>query len=242
MTVFPSAAATCGHTGALTACQQCKVRSISICAALNSEELGALSSLARDVSFAPGSALVTQGDPAIALWNVTEGTVRMTRVLPDGRRQIVGFLIAGDFLGLSLSTHYTFSAEAVDAVRACRFDRHRFEALLRNYPHLLRRLLDAASHELALTQDHVVALGRQTADERVAGFLLSLRNRRRALGGTDDLVPLAMTRQDMADHLGLTIETVSRTLSKLARAHIVKADRAEARILDRRQLEALADH
>jgi CRP/FNR family transcriptional regulator len=236
------ATAPCSHAVTNAMCERCTVRGISICAALSSQELEALAALARETRYGAGETLAEQGEPADALWNLTDGMVRMTRTLPDGRRQILGFLMPGDFLGLSLQSHYSFSAEAIGAVRTCRFDAKRFEALLRTFPHLLRRLLDAASHELGLSQEHIVALGRQTAEERVAGLLISLRNRRRALGGDDATIPLPMTRQDIADHLGLTVETVSRTLTRLSGNGTLRLGRNTAAVLSQRRLEELAAH
>src|SRR3954449_10401025 len=118
-------------------------------------------------------------------------------------------------------TQYPFSADAVEPVTACRFARGAFSALLDEKPHLLRRLHEAATHELSLAQDHMVLLGRRTADEKVAAFLLGLRDRWRRLGGSLVTIPLPMTRQDIADYLGLTLETVSRTISKFARSRML---------------------
>lgn len=231
----------CGHCGSAL-CAACRVRSISVCAALSADELAALAALARDSAFPAGAEIVAQGGPAAAVLNITGGTVRMTRQLPDGRRQILGFLLPGDFLGLSFGETYGFSAEAVDGMRACRFERRAFEGLLLRFPHLLRRLLDAASSELALTQEHLVLLGRANAAERVAAFLLGLRRRRQALGGDDARIDLPMTRQDIADHLGLTIETVSRTLTKLAGERLIAVEKGGIAVRDPAALDALAAH
>ena len=181
-------------------------------------------------------------DAADAVYNITQGTVRLYKLLPDGRRQIVGFLLPGDFLGLALSDQYPFSADAVEPVTACRFARGAFSALLDEKPHLLRRLHEAATHELSLAQDHMVLLGRRTAGEKVAAFLLGLRERWRRLGGSLVTIPLPMTRQDIADYLGLTLETVSRTISKFARSRMLIVVPDGVRLLDPARIEALAGH
>jgi CRP/FNR family transcriptional regulator len=230
----------CAHDGGNAICRACNVRSISICAALSDEELHALSGLSRDVRFAPGDEIAAQGDRADSLWNVSEGVVRLVRILPDGRRQIVGFLYPGDFLGLALAAEYPNAAEAVTSVRACRFERRQFEALLSVHPKLLERLHRSTANELSAAQDRVVALGRQTAEERVAGFVVSLQQRRARAGGAREFVELPMTRQDIADYLGLTIETVSRTLSRLASSGTIEVTRNGVAVRAPAKLEALA--
>lgn len=168
--------------------------------------------------YAAHEVLVSQGGAAEHVFTVTEGVVRLYRLLADGRRQVLGFALPGDFLGLSLLDVYGFSADAVTDTKVCRFPRKAFVAYVDQRPHLMRRLHEFASHELSLAQDQMVLLGRRAADERVAAFLISLRDRLRRLGHTSPNLPIPMSRQDIADYLGLTIETVSRTLTKLAKA------------------------
>ena len=222
-------------------CAGCKVRSASICAALDADELHELESLAEDAHFPDKATLLMQDDPAGSVYNITEGTVRLYKLLSDGRRQIVGFLLPGDFMGLSLGERYAFSADAIEPVTACRFSRTAFSALIDEKPHLLRRLHAAATHELTLAQDHMILLGRRGAEEKVAGFLVGLRNRLHRLGRSSVTVPLPMTRQDIADYLGLTIETVSRMITKLSRDRLLMVVPGGIRILDDAALEALAD-
>lgn len=222
-------------------CAGCKVRSASICAALDADELHELESLAEDAHFPDKATLLMQDDPAGSVYNITEGTVRLYKLLSDGRRQIVGFLLPGDFMGLSLGERYAFSADAIEPVTACRFNRTAFSALIDEKPHLLRRLHAAATHELTLAQDHMILLGRRGAEEKVAGFLIGLRNRLQRLGRSSVTVPLPMTRQDIADYLGLTIETVSRMITKLSRDRLLMVVPGGIRILNDAALETLAD-
>ena len=221
-------------------CSGCKVRNISVCAALDVTELEALEAIAEDVHFAERETITRQGDAADAVYNVTEGSIRIYKLLPDGRRQIVGFLLPGDFLGLALSVRYAFTAEAVEPAVACRFSRTAFTALTDSKPHLLKALHNAATHELALAQDHMVLLGRRTAEEKVATFLACLRERRKRSGGGTVLIPLPMSRTDIADYLGLTIETVSRTISKLSREKAILVVPGGIRLLAPERIEALA--
>lgn len=222
-----------------SSCAECGVRGVSVCASLDTSELDDLSALADKTSFAPKETLFIQGDEADVVYNVTCGMLRLYKLLPDGRRQIVGFLLPGDFVGLSLSARYGFSADAIDQVSACRFDRAAFIAFVDRKPHFLRRLHEAATHELTLAQDHMVLLGRRAAEEKVAAFLLSMRERLGRLGASVVTIPLPMSRQDLADHLGLTIETVSRVISKLAREKVLLVVPDGVRILDAARLEAL---
>lgn len=227
----------CSHSAG--DCTACVVRVVSVCASLAADELIGLNDLAEKAKFEPKETLFIQGDEADAVFNVTCGMLRLYRLLPDGRRQIVGFLLPGDFLGLSLSDRFGFSVDAIDSVSACRFDRHAFIAFIDSKPHFLRRLHEAATHELTLAQDHMVLLGRRSAEEKVACFLLSMRERLRRLGSSVVTIPLPMTRQDLADHLGLTLETVSRVVSKLGREKVLLVVPDGVRILDPRRLEEI---
>ena len=230
----------CPHSQPVSACAHCRVRSISVCAALDPDELHLLSALATDVSFAPRSSLAEQGNETHFVYNITQGTVRTLRLLPDGRRQIFGFLMGGDFLGLSMPEKYPFVAEAIDEVHACRFARADFERLLSDHPLLMRRLFEATSHELSIAQETMLLIGRRTAEERVAAFLLGHRDRLGRAGGSTVTIPLSMTRQDIADHLGLTIETVSRTFSKMVKEKLILNVPDGIRFLDYVRLEAIA--
>jgi CRP/FNR family transcriptional regulator len=125
-------------------------------------------------------------------------------------------------------------------VRVCRFVRSAFSAFVDDKPHLLRRLHEFAGHELSLAQDQMLLLGRRSADEKLAAFLLNLQARYGRIGSTSVLVPLPMSRQDIADYLGLTIETVSRTFTKFARDKLLVIVPDGIRILAKDRLDQLA--
>jgi CRP/FNR family transcriptional regulator len=199
-------------------CEACTVRHLSICDALDARELDRLNAIVTQNRIAPHQLIFNEGDPAAHLFNVIEGTVKIYKLLADGRRQITGFLFPGDFLGIALHDHYTYSAEAVTAVRICRFPRGKFENLLQEFPKLENRLLQTASNELAAAQDQMVLLGRKSAVERVASFLVTLAARARQRRQPDKLLTIAMSRADIGDYLGLTIETVSRTFTRLRKS------------------------
>jgi CRP/FNR family transcriptional regulator len=226
----------CGKGG----CAHCRVRAVSICAVLEADELAVLEDLSQPACMPARATLFSQDDQADAVFNITEGMVRLYKLLPDGRRQIVGFALPGDFLGLALLDRYGVSADAVAETKVCRFDRKAFSSYLDAKPHLLRRLHEFASHELSLAQDQMVLLGRRSAEERLAAFLVSLRERLARIGQTSVTLPLPMTRQDIADFLGLTIETVSRTLTKLAKDKVILVVPDGVRLTDPDRLAALA--
>lgn len=213
-------------------CEACKVRSLAVCAALDRSELRELDSLARRIDVPPKKTILHEGDEAAAVYSVTAGVVRIYKLLSQGRRQVLGFALPGDFIGLALRNRYGFTADAVDHVRLCRFDRREFEQLLSRKPRLLSRLHSMATHELVIAQDQMALLGRRTADERVAMFILSMRDRWAKIAGKSATVELPMTRLDIADHLGITIETVSRTITKLARQRLIINGPNAVRILD----------
>lgn len=220
-------------------CGVCKVNVVNACGLLDSYEITGVANLAEDIQFASKERIIVRGEPADCVYNITAGTVCLYRLLSDGRRQVIDFLLPGDFFGLSLTGCNEVSADAVEPVRACRFDQAAFTRLVDSNPHLLRHFFNVATHELHVAQDHLVLLGRRTAEEKVAAFLLTMRNRMRRLGTTGVTLHLPMTRQDIADYLGLTLETVSRTVSRLNRQGVVLVVPDGLRILDPARLEEL---
>jgi CRP/FNR family transcriptional regulator, anaerobic regulatory protein len=229
----------CRHGRSAVGCAACTVRFVSVCDALTSDELAELESLSRHVSHGPRETVFTQDEAASAVYNITEGSVRLVRLLPDGRRHIMGFALVGDFLGLALPERHTTTAEALSPVTLCRFERRAFQDLVARKPHLLQRLHERAGYELGLAQDQMLLLGRRGAEEKVASFLLTLRGRYARIGLTSVTLELPMGRQDIADHLGLTIETVSRTLTRLDRDRTILIVPGGVRLLDLPRLERL---
>jgi CRP/FNR family transcriptional regulator len=162
---------------------------------------------------APGETLFAEGDDADCVYEIMSGMVRLYKLLPDGRRQITGFLRAGNLLGLAPEGVCVYTAEAITEVTLCRYKRRALERLMDEAPGFAKRLLTVTSHELRAAQDQMLLLGRKTATEKVASFLLLMAERQD--GSDADEIEVPMTRNDIADYLGLTLETVSRTLSKL---------------------------
>jgi CRP/FNR family transcriptional regulator len=204
--------------GTADPCITCEARAYSVCNAIDDTDLERLAELATPLVVEAGRCFIEEGDPAEHFFNVTQGTAKLFKLLPDGRRQITGFATTGHFLGLAVSSIYAFGAEAVDEVRVCRFSRTKLRLLLDDYPAMEKRLLEVASNELVAAQEQMLLLGRKTARERLASFLVARAST--APGVTlfgehgASVVSLPMTRSDIADYLGLTIETVSRTLTR----------------------------
>lgn len=202
-------------------CQHCQARPFSVCSVIDDADLERLAAAAVTMSVQPGHTFIQEGDPAEHFFNVTAGTAKLYKLLPDGRRQVTGFAGVGYFLGLAVSSGYSFSAEALDPVRICRFSRTKLRGLLDDFPALEKKLLEVASNELVVAQEQMLLLGRKTARERLASFLVARANMLphcQAPAGMPaemkERIHLPMTRSDIADYLGLTIETVSRTLSR----------------------------
>ena len=127
------------------ACTDCAVRPLSICAALDRAELRELDHLGRHVHFGPRETVFAQEQMTTSFYNLLEGVMRLYKLLPDGRRQIVGFALPGDFLGMTTSARHSFSADAIGAVAVCRFSRTSFAQFIEDKPHLLRRMIVTAS-------------------------------------------------------------------------------------------------
>jgi CRP/FNR family transcriptional regulator len=226
--------------GAHNRCAACAVREISICGALESHQICDLNAIVVHKTIAPGKTLFFEGDRSDSLYIITQGCVRLYKMLSDGRRQVTGFLFPSDFLGLALRERYAYTAEALDEVMVCRYPKAKLETLLDRYPAMERRLLAVASNELAAAQDQMLLLGRKTALERVASLLLILL-RRSQLKGAAQALALPMNRTDIGDYLGLTIETISRVLSKLKREGIIRfVTPQQVEIRDQARLAGLA--
>jgi CRP/FNR family transcriptional regulator len=232
-------------------CAQCGARSYSVCGAIADNDLGPLAALAVVTEVDGGRTFVEEGDSAESFFNITSGIAKLYKLLPDGRRQITGFAGPGHFLGLAVSSVYTFSAEAIGPVRFCRFSRPKLRKLLIEFPKLERRLLEVTANELMAAQEQMLLLGRKTARERLASFLmmqaelmqtgLTQMGHGASCAGRGARITLAMTRGDIADYLGLTIETVSRTLSRLRAEGMISIPTTnDVVILNCRALENLA--
>ena len=224
-------------------CSRCQVRGHGVCSVVSRDDLSRLAALATIVDVAPGQTFVDEGAPAEHFHVVIAGTAKLYRLLPDGRCQILGFECAGGLLGLAAADGYAFSAEAITPVRMCRISRQKLRKVPRDCREMEQRLLDIAVGDLIKAQEQMLLLGRKTAVERVASFLLLQTACPQPFGIKPPRIHLPMSRVDIADHLGVTIETISRSLAKLREQDVIAVPNVhEIVVLDRPQLEAIANN
>jgi CRP/FNR family nitrogen fixation transcriptional regulator len=184
---------------------------------------------------ARGEELFAEGDAAEFFYKVVAGSIRSCKLLTDGRRQIDAFHLAGDIFGLEAGAEHRFTAEALEGTTVLAFRRSRLAELTSGDAAFAEEVMTAMMSSLERAQEHMLTLGRKTALEKIASFLLDMADR---LVGGRGHVDLPMQRADIADHLGLTIETVSRTLTQLARDGLIGLT-AGSRSVDLRNLAAL---
>ena len=205
-----------------TRCSLCKIKSYSFCRCLNDDDLEIFSKVSFEKKFTDKENIFLQNDPSTHLYNITEGNVKIYQLLDDGRIQIIGFLYPGDFFGTYKNNKYNYSAEAIGNLRVCVFDQRILDKYMDQNPILAKELLNQTSYELTLAQDRMTVMGRLNAIEKIAIFFINISNQRKRIGWQSNPISLSMTRQDIADYLGLTIETVSREISKLKSSNIIK--------------------
>lgn len=190
------------------------------------DRVGAVLTLSRDET------LFLAGDPAESYFKVLKGAVRSCKLLADGRRHIAEFFLPGDFVGLDAGETYPMVAEAIGETTVIRYSRRKVEALAAEEPRIAQGLVEIMRSALAAARERMVSLGHMTATERIATFLINVADR-----ATDGRISLPMTRTDIGDYLGLTMETVSRILSQLkSDGLIVQRNMHELRIADRAAL------
>jgi CRP/FNR family transcriptional regulator, anaerobic regulatory protein len=191
-------------------------------AAVNAFEVGELQRLATQVHFHTGKTIFSEGEPADTVFGLSLGVVRLYKLLPDGRRQILAFALPGEFLGMPFADRHRFSADAIGEVALCRFSRSELTKFVRSSPGIMKLIVEFAARELDMAQDQLLLLGNGSAEEKVLTFLVNWRNRLTRGSVSSKTVPLPMRRQDIADFLGLKLETVSRTLAKLEQKNVIR--------------------
>lgn len=208
-------------------CQSCEARHRGVCGALDANQLVGLSKTSSRRQIEPGAELIGDAETIDSYSNVLSGVVKLTKSLSDGRQQIVGLQFAPDFLGRPFRAESTINAEAATAVSLCSFPKATVERMIKESPELEHRLLKQTLNELDEARDWMVTLGRKTASEKVASFLLMIaRNIDPTIDPTvrSATFDLPLTRSDIADFLGLTIETVSRQLTRLRTEGVIRID------------------
>lgn len=223
-------------------CDACAIRNRAICADLDDSEIGLLNGIGRRRQLEAGEQLMWEGDEAILVANVIDGVLKLASHSADGGEQILGLAYPSDFLGRPFGETAPYGVEALTEAQICVFERKDFDRFARDHPRLEHKLLERTLTELDRSRRWMMLLGRMNAGQKVASFLLELSDRLGKAGaGGETFVTLPLSRQQMADVLGLTIETVSRQLSRLRSAGLIDTpSRREIVLRDRRELEELA--
>lgn len=225
-------------------CHDCLVREKALCSSMSDNELAAVSEIGRRRVMPAGEVVTWAGDASSTCANVVSGALKVTASTADGREQIVGLMFPGDFVGELFKEEASLTVTTLTETDLCTFPRSRFERTLDAYPQLERMLLERTMTALNEARDRMLSLGRKNAQERIAGFLLEIADRagtRDESGGIRFLIPIS--RGEMADFLGLTIETISRQLTKLKATGIIAFAKGgrECIILDRDWLAAIVN-
>lgn len=194
---------------------------VSFCSDMDDAEFRRLVEPLCRSSVPAATTLFHEGDAADNLFSIAQGAVKLYKLLADGRRQIIGFSFEGDLFGLAIEGRYAYAAETVTRTQLCRFPYRSLVTLMQGEPRLERKMFCLTVRELVAAQAQMLLLGRMTARERLASLLMGLSRRAVMHGRPASLVTLPMSRADIADFLGLTIETVSRTFTQFKREGLI---------------------
>jgi CRP/FNR family transcriptional regulator, anaerobic regulatory protein len=207
------------------ACGDCPIRHRAVCARCDDSELAALEAVKFYRSYPAGTPVIWSGDQMDFVASVVTGIATLTQTMEDGRRQMVGLLLPSDFVGRPGRNQAAYDVTAATDLVMCCFRKKPFEALMLQTPHVAQRLLEMTLDELDAAREWMLLLGRKTAREKIASFLCILARREAALHqktvASAITVDLPLTREEMADYLGLTLETVSRQVSALRRDNLI---------------------
>lgn len=243
------AAAPIGYESRMVAsdiCADCAIRDQALCGSLTDAELNALNRLGQRRRVARGETLMWAGDESVVCANLLSGVLKLVASTVDGREQIVGLLYPADFVGRPWAAEADFTISALSDAELCVFPRVPFERVLEDHGRMERLLLQRTLAALSEARARMLTLARGSAAEKVAGFLLDMAARVepdacRATPGGPATFDLPLTRGQIADLLGLTIETVSRQLMRLKAAGVIGLPGARAvTIVDRGALETKA--
>jgi CRP-like cAMP-binding protein len=197
-----------------------------------------LEGIGRRMSIYRDQVLFCEGDEADYCYRILTGAIRITKIMPDGRRQVTDFFLPGDLVGFDFGERYAFSAEAILDTVLLKCARRQVELLASDRPEVQKDLLSLTLRRLAAAQHRIVDLGRKSATERVATFLLGLYEKNTSKSSFD----ISMSRSDIADYLGLTIETVSRAFTRLRQLRVIALPHAhQVQVTNLDLLEGMAD-
>ncbi len=223
-------------------CSSCSLRELCLPATLDAEALRQVDEIVRQRQpLARGEHLYHVGDPMTALFLVRSGSMKTVVEDASGEVQVVGFHLPGEVVGLDGigNDKHQCHAEALESTSLCRVSMDRLTHVLEQVPALHRQVLRLASREIVQEQRHLAMIGKRQAQSRLAAFLTDLRRRQIRLGQCDEVLTLGMSRYDIANYLGLVVETVSRLFGRFQEQAVLEVDRRRIRILDLAALERL---
>ncbi len=207
-------------------CGDCPIRHRAVCARCDADELAVLEGIKYYRTFQAGQTVIWAGDRMDFVASVVTGIATLTRTMEDGRRQMVGLLQPSDFVGRPGRATVAFDVTAISDLVMCCFRKQPFEAMLTTTPHVAQRLLEMTLDELDAAREWMLLLGRKRAREKIASLLVILGRRKAMLKLAQPMGTMAfdlpLTREAMADYLGLTLETVSRQISALRQDGVIR--------------------
>ncbi len=216
-------------------CADCPIRHRAVCSTCDAREMAILEDIKYYRTFDAGSQIMFAGDEMHFVASVVSGAASLTRTLSDGRIQMVGLLLPSDFLGRPGRSRVDYDVTAVQPVTLCCFRRKPFEALIKQTPHIGQQLLTMTLDELDVAREWMLLLGRKTAREKIASLIAMIGRRTASLGPANDAdavrLDMPITREAMANFLGLTIETVSRQITALRMSGVIRLDGARQVII-----------
>ena len=210
------------------ACSDCPIRHRAVCAHCEKDELDELESVKYYRNFEAGQTIIWSGDKMAFVGSVVSGIASLTQTMEDGRTQMVGLLLPSDFVGRPGREGSAYDVTATTDVVMCCFRKRPFEELMARTPHIAHRLLEMTLDELDAAREWMLVLGRKTAREKIASLLSIIARRDASLSPNGPAGPmvfdLPLTREAMADYLGLTLETVSRQMSALKKDGVIRLE------------------
>lgn len=226
----------------MSACSTCPVREHAMCSALDDNGREQLGRMGRRVALPRGQRLMWEGDQSLVVANVIKGTMKLSISTMDGREQIVGVVYPADFIGRPFGATSHHNVTALTDANVCMFPRADFDRFASGYPSLEHDILHRTLDELDRARLWMLLLGRKSAREKVATFLLDMSRRAGEGGEPADAFDLPLNRQQIADILGTTIETVSRQLTRMKQDGVIALpSRAAVHIHDRAALKDMAE-
>ena len=196
-------------------CKHCPIRSKIYCSSLDKDNLKDLSISAKHETFDKKVVVLSGGTSINSIYNILNGIIKVYQLNMEGEQQIIGFLYPGDFFGSHEGGNYQFFAETISQVKLCKIPIKKFKQYLNKKPSIKDRFYEATTNELSLAREHINILTKKSAEEKVLEFIKMISCRQAKIGQPINPVHLIMSRNDIANYLGLRLETVSRAFTKL---------------------------